>query len=113
VVGAAADCSGRLRASRDPLPWAQRCPSSRVGLEPAVLAFTFGITAFSVLVFGLGPAFAETRFDVTEIIKAERRAPVAAGGTLPVPADGGRDGARVGVVRWRGLLVRSFVTLSR
>ena len=48
----------------------QKMPAlSGLALNPAVLAFTFGVAALAVLLFGLGPAFAETRLDLNEIIK--------------------------------------------
>ena len=49
---------------------AQKMPAlSGLALNPAVLAFTFGVAALAVVLFGLGPAFAETRLDLNEIIK--------------------------------------------
>ena len=86
---------------------------SALALNPAVLAFTFGIAALSVLLFGLGPAFAETKFDLNEIIK---------GGTAGV---GGRrrhtfrlllmaaeTALALVLFVGAGLLVRSFAALS-
>jgi putative ABC transport system permease protein len=70
--------------------------ADRIAINPPVLAFTLALTILTSLVFGLAPAIAAMRFDVTTSLK-----------------DGGRSsGSAAGAARSRSLLVGAEVALS-
>ncbi|HEV7797281.1 MAG TPA: ABC transporter permease [Pyrinomonadaceae bacterium] len=70
--------------------------SSRLTLDPQVLAFTLLITLLTVVVFGLAPAFHASRIDLNEALKQ----------------GGGRSGLNAGGNRLRSAMVVAEVALA-
>jgi predicted permease len=55
---------------------------NEVQIDPVVLAFTFGISLLTGLIFGLAPAWRVARFDLRETLNEAGRGTSAAGGSL-------------------------------
>ncbi len=93
---------------------AQKMPAlAGVALNPAVLAFTFGIAALAVLLFGLGPALAETKLDLNEIIKSGGSGAASPRRhTFRFLLMAAETALALVLFVGAGLLVRSFVTLA-
>ena len=90
----------------------------RIGLDGRVLAFTFAVSAFAGILFGLAPALRAARVDVNSILKAGGRNTQGAGG-LGFSRRRLRSLLVVGEVAisllllvGAGLLIRSFIRLQ-
>ncbi|MGD8329733.1 MAG: ABC transporter permease [Acidobacteriota bacterium] len=83
-----------------------------IGLDPAVLAFTFGASFLAALLFGVIPAWQASRPQLNDVLKEGRRG----GGGLRARTRSGLVVAQVAfsvmLLIGAGLLIRSFVSLS-
>jgi predicted permease len=87
---------------------------TEVGIDGGVLAFTFGVSVLASVLFGLAPALAASRVDLTGALKQGSGQGIAGGGAgrLRKALVIGEIALSVILLAGAGLLIKSFVALS-
>jgi putative ABC transport system permease protein len=82
-----------------------------VGIQPAVLVFALGLSLATVLVFGVAPALATSRVDLSESLKSVTRAVAGRRGAFRSGLVVAQVALTVVLLVGAGLLMRSFAQL--
>jgi putative ABC transport system permease protein len=85
----------------------------QIGLEPMVLAFTFGLSFLTVFIFGLVPALHSTKPDLHSSLKATGRSLSVSRGRLGQFLVVGEVALAMLLLVGAGLLIKSFSKLER